>query len=140
MVKKIILILAPVIIICLLIALNKIALDQKTTKPVAGEITINGKNILVELADTPEARARGLSGRPDLMAGHGLLFIFDKPGQYGFWMKEMNFPIDIIWLDANYQIIDTWLNAQPASYPASYQPKNKAIYVLETNPGEIPNL
>ena len=51
--------------------------------------------IKVELAITPEARAQGLSGRPSLSENEGVLFVFDKPDKYSFWMKNMNFPLDI---------------------------------------------
>lgn len=100
-------------------------------------ITVNNKTIAVEIADTPSERRLGLSGRESLKLNTGLLFIFDTPDYHSFWMKDMNFPIDIFWLDENYQIVDSWLDADPASFPKSVAPKTKAKYVLETNVGEI---
>ena len=61
-------------------------------------ITIGGKEFRVEIADTFASRARGLSGHAPLAEDEGILFIFDAPGNYGFWMKGMKFPIDIVWI------------------------------------------
>lgn len=66
-----------------------------------------GENVvLAEVADSAEERARGLSGRDGLEKGRGMLFLFDpstssgqaEPAVQGFWMKDMRFPIDIIWV------------------------------------------
>lgn len=100
-------------------------------------IEINGKSLIVEVVDTPETRSKGLSGHKPLQNNEGMLFVFEKPGFYGFWMKDMTFAIDILWLDEDFKVVDAWLNASPGSYPKTYTPKNKAKYVLETNPGVI---
>src|SRR3989344_3214907 len=63
----------------------------------SGVVIINGHQLNLELATTPEARARGLSGRARLAPDAGLLFIFATPAQPGFWMKGMNFALAIIW-------------------------------------------
>lgn len=52
----------------------------------------------VDVASTSALRERGLSGRASLKEGEGMLFVFDKEDWYIFWMKDMNFPIDIIWI------------------------------------------
>src|SRR3989338_4766663 len=62
------------------------------------KIVMNGQSVIVELAQTPEARKQGLSGRQNLCETCGMLFIFPENNRYTFWMKEMNFPLDIIWL------------------------------------------
>lgn len=90
---------------------------------------------MVDLATTPEQRSQGLSGRHSLREDEGLLFVFDKPGQYGFWMKEMNFPIDIIWLDESKRIIYIKKDARPELYPEVYGPTTDAKYVLEVVAG-----
>ena len=58
-----------------------------------GEIELN-----VLLADTPSERARGLSNMRSLEPFDGMLFTFPRPGIQEFWMKDMKFPIDIVWL------------------------------------------
>ncbi|MFH1170332.1 MAG: DUF192 domain-containing protein [Candidatus Vogelbacteria bacterium] len=98
-------------------------------------LTIGNTKILVEIADTEATRTRGLSGRPSLAENTGLLFIFDHADYYNFWMKEMNFPIDIIWFDDNWRVIDVTINALPQDFPATYQPRAPARYVLEVNAG-----
>ena len=99
---------------------------------------INNKNavigetrFMVELADTHEERVKGLSERKSLGEKEGLFFIFDIDDYHGIWMKDMNFPIDIVWLDSSLQIIDFKENASPSSYPETYKPNKKALYVLE---------
>jgi len=65
------------------------------------EIRLNGNNFLAEIADTPEKRALGLSGRPELCPKCAMLFIFEKPGTVSFWMKDMQFDLDIVWISGN---------------------------------------
>ncbi|MDQ3076761.1 MAG: DUF192 domain-containing protein [bacterium] len=100
-------------------------------------ISINGKTYILEIADTALERQQGLSNRQALPQEHGLLFVFEDEGQYGFWMKDMNFPIDIIWLDKNKKIVFIKENVVPESYPQSYSNKVPALYVLETNVGFV---
>jgi uncharacterized membrane protein (UPF0127 family) len=72
---------------------------SKTPNPQlkSGEVSI-GKNVFtVEMATTTIEEARGLSFRTSLAEGTGMLFTFN-PGIQNFWMKDMNFPIDIIWI------------------------------------------
>jgi len=85
----------------------------------------------IEIADSKKERTVGLSGRPSLNHNTGLLFIFDEPDFHGIWMKDMNFPIDIIWLDSSMQIIDFKKDIRPKSFPETYKPNKKALYVLE---------
>jgi len=89
----------------------------------------------VELSQNLGERELGLSGRQSLASGKGMLFIFPKPGLYVIWMKNMKFPIDIIWLDQNYKVIYIKENARPESYPETFSPPDLAQYVLETNIG-----
>lgn len=63
-----------------------------------GSLKIGGIDISVDIARNAVERERGLSGRPSLEDGQGMLFVFPKPGRYAFWMKDMRFPIDIVWL------------------------------------------
>ncbi len=99
--------------------------------------TIGETKIAVEIADDDTERARGLSGRAALGENQGMLFIFDAPGDYGFWMKEMRFPIDIIWIDVNWQIVGITTNVSSNSYPQVFYPPLPIKYVLEVNAGFI---
>jgi len=99
------------------------------------QFTIN--NLQLEIADTDAERILGLSGRESLPAGMGLLFVFEEPGMHGFWMKDMKFAIDIIWLGENYEVLGIEKNVSPQTYPEVFYPPQPVKYVLETNPGEI---
>jgi uncharacterized membrane protein (UPF0127 family) len=96
----------------------------------------------VEVARTPEARERGLMERDGLKAGNGMFFVFDVPGRYGFWMKNMKFPIDILWLDSEEKVVHIADNVPPCtSEPCLvYMPPSDARYVLEIPAGDAVKL
>ncbi len=105
-------------------------------------VNIGGGRVEVDLAITERARMIGLSGRASLDEDRGLLFIFDKLGRYSFWMKDMNFPIDIIWLappeggdNDEMKIVFIKENALPIDYPETYTPYKDALYILEVVAG-----
>ena len=100
-----------------------------------GSIRIKGIKINVELADTADKKSQGLSGRSELGENQGMLFLYDKPGFYSFWMKNMQFSIDIIWIDENYKVIDITKSLPPDSFPGSFQSQYPVQYVLEVNAG-----
>lgn len=95
------------------------------------EVTFQGGKINAMVANTKESREEGLSGRSDLSDGKGMLFDFGFPGKFGFWMRDMLFPIDIIWINSNGIIVDIVENALPEDYPKTYINKAPASYVLE---------
>lgn len=64
-----------------------------------------------------------------------MLFVYDMPGSYAFWMKDTRIPLDIMWLNSEKEIVHIESNVQPASYPKTFVPKMPAQYVLETNAG-----
>ena len=100
-------------------------------------IEINDKEIAVEVAATAETRSKGLSGRGSLEEGTGMLFIFDSPAQYGFWMKDMNFAIDIVWIDEKFHIVDVDKEVSPETFPQVFYPAQEIKYVLELLAGTV---
>ncbi len=114
----------------ILIALGLIAPVSHTP-----QLEIGGKIIQIEIADTNTERTQGLSDRASLPQDTGLLFIFPSPTTPGFWMKDMRFSIDIIWLDENWKIIGIEKNLAPESYPKLFYPPSPIKYVLEVNAG-----
>ena len=74
--------------------------------------TVEG--IPVEVADTLKKRSLGLGKRASLKKGWGMLFVFEKRKPHRFWMKDMHFSLDIIWLD-NHRIVHIIHNAKPAN-------------------------
>ena len=77
-------------------------------------------------------RLKGLSIKNTLNESEGMLFPFDTPGEYSFWMKDMKFPIDIIWIDSNYKIVYIEKNLQPCAF--------FFFYVLLIHPMQIQSM
>lgn len=98
---------------------------------------VNLQDYSVIYADTEETLEKGLSEREKLDEKSLMLFVFKRPGTYGFWMKDMKFNIDIIWLDENYKVVHIEENLSPETYPKIFYPKSKALYVVETNPNFV---
>lgn len=90
------------------------------------------------LAETPAQLERGLSGTKHLGSNEGMLFVFDHDAKWSIWMKDMNFPIDIIWMDQDKKVVHIVKNASPDNYPQErFTPKSDARYVLEVPAGSV---
>lgn len=92
-------------------------------------------SIAVSIAETMAEREQGLSGTDTLPEGAGKLFIFDDSALYGFWMKDMRYGIDIIWLDDSMTIVGITPNLQPETYPEVFFPPSAIRFVLEVPAG-----
>lgn len=122
------------------VVLGKPAPAKYQSESAGPTITVDGRTIQVEVADTEALREQGLSDRASLPAGRGMLFVFDEPGDYGFWMRNMRFPLDIVWLEREgegYRAVDITRNVLPDTFPQVFYPPRPVKYVLETNPGEL---
>lgn len=108
---------------------------NKKIAPTAltASIEYKGRTIAVKLAETDATREQGLSDTPSLAPDTGMFFIFEKAGNWGFWMKDMAYPIDIVWLDADLRIVHIEQNVLPATYPLVLYPNSSTQYVLELN-------
>lgn len=100
-------------------------------------VTIHNHTYLVEIATTPSQQEKGLSGRNSLLTDHGMFFVFEKEGYYPFWMKDMKFSIDIIYI-ANGKVVTLFKNVKPATDPFTtiVKPTQPVTAVLEINAGE----
>jgi len=97
-----------------------------------------GKNtFFVEIADNSISRSKGLSMRDKIEPNQGMLFVFDKPDIHGFWMKDMSFSIDILWVDENFVINHIEKNVSPETYPKVFYPPTTSLYVLELLSGSV---
>lgn len=97
----------------------------------------NGQQILVEVVSTDISREKGLSNRNSISSDRGMLFVFDTPGLYPFWMKNMRFPIDLVWIE-NDIVVGFEENMQPENPPiTNYRPKTPVDKVLELKSGTI---
>jgi uncharacterized membrane protein (UPF0127 family) len=107
-------------------------------------IKIRSDIVRVDVARTPEERARGLGGRTSLAPGAGMAFPFDKPGRPRFWMAGMYFDIDIVWIRDS-RVVDfserlphppPELDPLTAGLP-EYRPREPADLVLEVPAGTV---
>ncbi|HWZ65342.1 MAG TPA: DUF192 domain-containing protein [Patescibacteria group bacterium] len=101
------------------------------------QITIGGATLLARVAKTDQELSHGLSGTSDLKDSQGMLFVFGYADKWTIWMKDMKYPIDVIWLDKDKKVIDVAVNLTPDSYPQSFKPNQNALYVLEVPSGFI---
>ncbi len=112
---------------------------QKQATQATSQVTIGDVTLQVEVESTEAAREQGLSGRTSLAEGSGMLFVFEQPSLYGFWMKDMNFDIDMIFADSSGRIVTIARDATAASYkqnpPQVFYPSAPILYVLEVPAG-----
>lgn len=110
---------------------------------VTNEAGDNISSFKIDVADNPIKREIGLSYRKSMCTDCGMLFIFPREDFYGFWMKDMNFDIDIIFIDNDKKVVDIFSDIKKDSYnknePGSSEKiknTNAATYVLELNAGK----
>ncbi len=114
------------------------ALNSSGSKFHSERYAVIGDSIIrLEIVSTKRDRARGLSGRAYMPNDTGMWFIFDKDDYHGIWMKDMNFNIDIIWVDSFMKIVHIEENVSPNTYPKVFTPSRKARYVLELPAGYV---
>lgn len=100
-------------------------------------LSLHGQRYHISIRDTEPEREQGLSGTDSLPDGQAMLFVFPNDSTWGIWMKDMKYPIDIVWLDSGKKVVYTVKNAKPSSYPEIFQPIEKARYVIELPSGTI---
>ena len=98
----------------------------------------SGKVLTVEVMANNEDRAMGVMFRESLPEDRGLLFVFEQPSRYSFWMKNCRFPIDMVWLDAEQKVVHVTERAAPCKKDPCpmYTPMRPALYVVEINAGQ----
>lgn len=84
-------------------------------------------------------RERGLSVFNKIKSNEAMIFSFNTPDKYSFWMKGMKFAIDIVWLDQDKKIVDIKKNVAVNTYPEMFVPIAQSMYVLEFNAGTMDN-
>ncbi len=115
---------------------KKLSLKHSAKAPeLKNKVCFKGECISVEIARTMDEQTRGLQGRESLADHTGMLFIFDTPQPYRFWMKDTLIPLDMIWLNSNQHVVYVSANVPPCkNMPcATYGPSVSAQYVLELN-------
>lgn len=132
------------VILVVLIGLAYFAFSNTQSFSGGKTIVIRGNKIQLEIADTTEEQKKGLSGRENLAENRGMLFVFAKPDNHSFWMKDVRFPIDIIFLNGE-KVVTIHENAKPMTDNNSasvviYTPKTPSNRVLELNAGSVKKL
>ncbi len=89
--------------------------------------------INVKTAKTSQDQRRGLCCRDHLDANAGMLFVYDQPGDYRFWMKDTRIALDMFWISSGKKVVHIEENVRPESYPKSFSSPKPAQYILETN-------
>ncbi len=125
-------------IVILLLFSGYIVFQINKTPIPKSKVTIDNHTFLVETATTSAQQQQGLSGRLSLPQNQGMLFIFKTPDRYAFWMKNMQFPLDMIFINNN-KIVTILQNIpKPTNSKTTlpiYTPNSSANQVLEINAG-----
>ena len=113
-----------------------------TLIPEGGARVIIGDAVYwVDLALTPEERTRGLSGRPSLNIHAGMLFVYDDDGPRTFWMPDMHFPLDMVWIRSDCTVAGVTADVPnpPLDLPRDQLPRYPSSepvrFILEINAG-----
>ena len=121
------------IVLILFCVVSFIAKQQISSRPY---LTINGVKVNLSIANTPSEQVQGLSYQKSLGKNDGKLFIFAKKQDLTFWMKNMNFPLDIIWINDDKIVkIDKNLPPEGDKPGKTYNSNVPVNYVLEVNAG-----
>lgn len=131
-----------ILIICLIFLLFVAGLVFAVQKPTTNlrdvrylEAKIEESYILLNIFVSEAEMTNGLSGTASLPPNTGALFVFEDKGYYGIWMRNMNYPIDIAWIDEDRRIIHIENSVLPETFPKVFYPPTKNKYVLEIGAG-----
>jgi len=128
-----------IILTGLILGLVGIRLVNKEIKREGEQLGVGEAVIWVEVRETKEERQQGLSGRGKLEADEGMLFVFEELGKYGFWMKEMKFDLDFVWIKGEkvVEITEGVKAPERGKEPLTVRPKVLVDKVLEVNVGWV---
>jgi len=108
-----------------------------------GTIKVDDNVLEVQIADTESRRIRGLMFQDQLPYDQGMIFVFEESGVYSLWMLNMQFPLDMIWFDADGKVVHIEQNIPPCETPTeimacqSIVPSGNAKYILEVTSGFV---
>ena len=129
-----------VILLSLLMCFILTSSGVRGYKPVQNTVDVvfnNGIHVSAEVVDTRLAIRRGLMYREDMGEDEGMIFVFDREGIHSFWMMNVNFPLDIVWLDSDYNVVHVERDVPVCAGDMCplYTPLEPAKFVLETRAG-----
>jgi hypothetical protein len=123
--------------ILITLAVLCLALPFVFSTPISAVLRVYGASYKLQIVSTETARQTGLGGRATLAEDAGMLFVLDEPRKECFWMKDMRFSLDIIWLDAQKQVVHMEQNVASGTYPTTFCSSKPAAYVIELRAGEV---
>jgi len=123
---------SKIIALIIIVGLIIFFLSQKRSNKTI-PIQIDNKTFNLGIANNPLSRSRGLSKRKSLCQNCGMIFVYQKESVYPFWMKNTNFPLDILWLDKTGQVVDI-KQGQPQSLDI-LKNSTPAQYIIELPTG-----
>lgn len=100
-------------------------------------LSSGGHKYSLLVAKTLTSQEKGLGDRNSLPQNQGMLFAFKGQALHCFWMKDMRFPLDMIWIDSDKRVVYIKQNLSPNSYPKTFCSSNLAEYVIELNAGQV---
>lgn len=128
-----------ILALLLIFALSVLAFHNKNSKVDCTDgyrqdsiiLAPNGTQLAVEISADRKSQAKGLSGRECIAKDWAMLFSFKEPAIKNFWMKNMQFNIDIVWIDENLKVIGVEKDVSPSTYPKTFPSPTPVKYVLE---------
>ncbi len=150
--RKIFFILVILLVLCGVVAgVERISSPASLPQPITttftyATTTISAPNgqVVAQIADTIDKQTQGLSDRTSLPQGAGMLFVFTTPAPQYMWMKDMNFPLDMVWLDKDRNVVNVVADATSESYkrpsPEIFFSFTDALYVIELPNGDANRL
>jgi uncharacterized membrane protein (UPF0127 family) len=105
--------------------------DSNYTK----QLKVGEKVFLINTVSTAALKSLGLSYTKKICDNCGMLFVFEEADYHSFWMKDMNYDLDIVFIDQDKNISEVFKNVKKENFPEKIQNKNIAQYVLEINSG-----
>ena len=108
-----------------------------------GMIQVDDVTLEVQIADTESRHVRGLMFQEQLPYDQGMIFVFSKPGLHSLWMLNMQFPLDMIWFDADGNVVHIEQDVPPCKTALeittcqSILPSGSATYILEVTAGFV---
>ncbi len=124
-----------VLAVIVLIYIASYSMPRTSFSPALMSIEAPRGIIHALVATSTVDQEKGLGDRDSLPSDQGMIFIFSEQGMYNFWMKDMHFPLDIVWIDGSKKIVGLISNISPTTYPSTFLPPSPVSYVLELNAG-----
>lgn len=117
-------------------AVVALLLPYMFVQPATATLRVGQSTYALDIASSKTDQQKGLGGRKSLAQNRGILFVFDAPGKQCFWMKDMLFSIDMIWLSSDKKVTHIAADVSPGTYPKQYCGDTSTKYVIELNAGE----